>query len=127
MQHDFHFPKVEPLAAQESDIPGAQRTCRQESGELPVAVLQFTTFISKDPYSTFRFRTFEMQPRYSKSEILVYLPREWRLGKHCAAEDSYQRGPVAGSEQRLDSTAGFSCQRDLVLMGWRTGFYFFHF
>lgn len=40
MQHDFHLPKVKALAAQESEVPGAQRTCSQESGGLSITVLQ---------------------------------------------------------------------------------------
>lgn len=51
MQHNFHLPRVEALAAQESEVPSAQRTCRQEPGELLVTALQFTTIISKDPYT----------------------------------------------------------------------------
>lgn len=36
VQHNFHLPGVEALAAQESEVPSAQRTCRQEPGELLV-------------------------------------------------------------------------------------------
>lgn len=56
-------------------------------------VLQFATFISKDPYNTFVFLTFEMQPCYSKNGFLAHVPRDTWLDKRCTIEgDSYQKG-----------------------------------
>ena len=48
-----------------------------------------------------------------------------RLGKRCTtAEDSCQKGWAAGSKWHRNTAARFSCQRDVVLMGWRTRFFF---
>lgn len=43
-QHDFHLPKVKATRNSGSEVPRAQRTCRQESGGLPVTVCRRYNF-----------------------------------------------------------------------------------
>lgn len=126
-RHDFHLPKVKATRNSGSEVPRAQRTCRQESGGLPVTVCSHYNFYFKRQYihilNTGHSTLLQQKKKSIPSSFTSH--EASRLGKPCTTnEDSCQKGWAAGSEWHCNTAARFSCQRDVVLMGWRTRFFF---